>query len=218
MHLAPIRELLFRRRLRCERESLFLSHSLSLASVQNAVGGSIALTNGNAAFTPDATATRPASFTYTISDGHSGTSTQTVNITTVIHEINGIAGDDVLTGNASKAAQIDGGAGDDTITAGDVGDTIIGGSGSDSLFGGTGGDTFVYHAGFGLDTINNFSVSGASHDVLRVDTSLFADWTHLLGATSQVGSDLEITFDASDKITLKNVALANFTSSDAVFA
>lgn len=86
-----------------------------------------------------------------------------------------------------------------------------------TLTGGAGIDTFVYHAGFGLDTINSFTATGTSHDVIQVDTSLFADWAHLLGATSQVGSDLVITLDAADKITLKNVTLANFTSADAAF-
>ncbi|HEX7884269.1 MAG TPA: VCBS domain-containing protein, partial [Afipia sp.] len=191
--------------------------TFTLSSVQGATGGTVALTSGNAVFTPTVSAVGPASFTYTVSDGHSGTSTATVSITTTLHQTNGTSGNDTLAGNSTKKAQIDGLAGNDTITAGGAGDTIIGGAGTDTLTGGAGIDTFVYHAGFGLDTINSFTATGTSHDVIQVDTSLFADWAHLLGATTQVGSDLVITLDAADKITLKNVTLANFTSADAAF-
>ena len=53
--------------------------------------------------------------------------------------------------------------------------------------------------------------------MLQFDKSVFADWSHLLGATQQTGSDLTITLDASDVITLKNVSMASFTSSNAKF-
>ncbi|MDO9313588.1 MAG: Ig-like domain-containing protein, partial [Burkholderiaceae bacterium] len=43
--------------------------------------GSVAIVAGNVVFTPTAGYTGPASFTYTISDGHGGTDTATVNIT-----------------------------------------------------------------------------------------------------------------------------------------
>jgi VCBS repeat-containing protein len=190
--------------------------TLTLASVQGAVGGTVALTGGNAVFTPTASAVGPASFTYTVSDGHSGTSTATVNLTTTLHQTNGTAGADTLTG-ATKSAQIDGLAGNDTITAGSAGDKIVGGAGNDTLAGGAGIDTFVYHSGFGVDVINGFTATGAAHDILQVDSNLFSDWAHLLGATQQVGTDLVITYDASDTITLKNVALSSFTSANATF-
>jgi Ca2+-binding RTX toxin-like protein len=157
-----------------------------------------------------------ASFTYTISDGHGGTSTATASLTTTLHQINGTAGIDTLTGGA-KSAQIDGLGGNDIIKAGTAGDKLIGGAGSDTLTGGAGNDTFIYHTGFGLDTINSFTATGSLHDILQVDKTIFADWAHLLGATAQVGTDLIITLDPTDKITLKNVALASFTSADATF-
>jgi Ca2+-binding RTX toxin-like protein len=185
--------------------------------VQAAVGGSVALTSGNAVFTPTGDSVGPASFTYTVSDGHSGTSTATANLTITLHQITGTSAANTLSGNATKKSQIDGQAGNDTITAGGVGDTLIGGAGNDTITGGAGIDTFVFHSGFGADIINSFTASGTSHDIIQIDKTLFADWAHLLGATTQVGTDLKITYDASDTITLKNVALANFTSADAVF-
>jgi len=192
-----------------------MSDTLTLASVQGAVGGKVALSGGDAVFTPDGSI-GPASFTYTISDGHGGKSTATASLTTTLHEIDGTTNADTLTGG-TKQAQIDGFAGDDVITAGPGGDTIIGGAGNDTLTGGPAADTFVYHAGFGMDVIKAFTATGPSHDVLQFDADLFADWAHLLGATKQQGSDLLITLDASDTVLLKNVSLANFTSADARF-
>mgnify|MGYP000508790167 CR=1 FL=1 len=54
---------------------------LSIISVQSAVNGSIALAGGNVVFTPTAGYSGPASFSYTISDGHGGTDTATVSLT-----------------------------------------------------------------------------------------------------------------------------------------
>ena len=188
-----------------------------LSSVQGAVNGSVALTSGNAVFTPSGTYVGPASFTYTISDGNGGTSTATASLNITLHQTNGTSGADTLTGTTGKKAQIDGLAGADKITAGSAGDVIIGGAGNDTLTGAAGIDTFVYRAGFGMDTIASFTATGTSHDVLQFDKSVFADWSHLLGATKQVGSDLLITYDSTNTITLKSVALANFTTADASF-
>ncbi len=54
---------------------------LSIASVQQASNGTVALVNGNVVFTPQANYNGPAQFSYTISDGQGGTSTATVNVT-----------------------------------------------------------------------------------------------------------------------------------------
>ena len=100
-----------------------------------------------------------------------------------------------------------------TITGGAGNDILLGGPG-DTLTGAAGNDTFVFHAGFGTETVTDFTPdTGAGGDHLQFDASLFADWAHLLGATTQVGSDLAITLDSTDVLTLKNVALASFTQS-----
>jgi Ca2+-binding RTX toxin-like protein len=191
-----------------------LGDTLTLSSVGGAAGGTVALVNGNAVFTPTATAIGVASFTYTISDGHGGTSTATVDLTTTLHDIVGTAGG-TITGGA-KPAELDGGAGNETVTAGSAGDILIGGAG-DILYGGAGADTFVFHAGFGNETVNNFTATGTKHDTLQFDTSVFGDWANLLGATKQQGKDLLVTLDAGDSILLKNVSLSSFTSADAKF-
>ncbi|MEO8722342.1 MAG: calcium-binding protein [Sphingobium sp.] len=121
--------------------------------------------------------------------------------------LSGGAGNDSLTGSSGND-EIYGSLGDDALT---------GGGGDDYLSGGDGIDNFAYHAGFGKDTIADFAATGTQHDVLQFDSNIFSDWAHLLGATTQQGSDLLITLDAADTITLKNVALANFTSANASF-
>jgi VCBS repeat-containing protein len=54
---------------------------LSITSVQGATNGTVALVGGNVVFTPTAKYSGPASFSYTISDGHGGTSSASVSIT-----------------------------------------------------------------------------------------------------------------------------------------
>jgi hypothetical protein len=80
---------------------------------------------------------------------------------------------------------------------------------------GSGASTVAVHAAPGHDIISGFVASGTGHDTLQIDHTVFADWAHLLGATTQQGSDLLITIDAADSILLKNVTLASFASTDA---
>ena len=54
---------------------------LTITSVQGALNGAVSFINGNVTFTPVANYNGPASFTYSISDGHGGSSTATVNLT-----------------------------------------------------------------------------------------------------------------------------------------
>lgn len=89
---------------------------------------------------------------------------------------------------------------------------------NDSVSGGGGANTYVFHAASGNNTIGNFVAGNTpSHDTLQFDSSIFADWAHLLGATTQQGSDLLIKLDATDSITLKNTTLASFVAADATF-
>jgi large repetitive protein len=55
-------------------------NTLSISAVGGATHGTVALSNGNVAFTPAANYNGPASFTYTVSDGQGGTATATVNV------------------------------------------------------------------------------------------------------------------------------------------
>jgi Ca2+-binding RTX toxin-like protein len=131
--------------------------------------------------------------------------------------ITGNSGINNLSGNAGNDT-LDGLAGNDGLIGGAGLDRLIGGAGNDMLTGGTESDTFVFAAGFGKDTITDFNAAtGVNHDVLQFSTAVFANWTALLAATTQVGTDLVITQNASNTIILKNVTLSSFTSDDAIF-
>ena len=54
--------------------------SLSILSVQGVVNGTVKLENGNVVFTPAKDVNGTGSFTYTVSDGHGGTSTASVTV------------------------------------------------------------------------------------------------------------------------------------------
>ena len=97
------------------------------------------------------------------------------------------------------------------------GTTVIAGTDDSDLVGTDGSDTFVFHPNCGNITVTGFEAQGSSHDVLQLDHNIFSDWAHLLGATRQVGSDLQITLDPQDSILVKDVALATFTKADARF-
>ncbi|MEW9309937.1 beta strand repeat-containing protein [Labrys neptuniae] len=70
-------------------------------------------------------------------------------------------------------------------------------------------ETFVFKPSFGLDTVTGYQASGIGADQINIDHSVFADWATLLSHTAQSGSDVIITADASDKITLKNTTVAS---------
>jgi Ca2+-binding RTX toxin-like protein len=108
--------------------------------------------------------------------------------------------------------------GNDVIDGGDGNDFIDGGAGNDNLTGGVGNDTFVFHAGFGQDTITDFTAGAGSVDVIQIDTNVFADFAAVMNAASQVGADTVITADASNVITLKNVTLSSLHQDDFSFA
>ncbi len=110
-----------------------------------------------------------------------------------------------------------GSQGDDNLVGTDTVDVLSGGSGDDTLTGGLGNDTFVFKAGFGHDTIADFTPGAGTDDVLQVDNTLFADFEAVLAAAAQVGSDTVIAFDAANTITLKNVGLANLHADDVRF-
>src|SRR5215813_3073723 len=70
--------------------------SLTITSVQGATHGTVALSNGNIVFTPAANYNGPASFTYTASDGHGGTTTGTVNVNVAAVNDAPVAGNDTV--------------------------------------------------------------------------------------------------------------------------
>ena len=116
----------------------------------------------------------------------------------------------------SGIAYVDGGAGNDVIIGsqfndvlrgGRGADTITGGAGDDTLSGGTEIDTFIFNAGFGKDTITDFTAGIGVKDVIQFDHTVFADFNAVLAAAVQVGANVEIHLDADNVLTLNNVSL-----------
>jgi Ca2+-binding RTX toxin-like protein len=98
------------------------------------------------------------SFTYTVSDGHGGIDTATVQVTVTEEDdcdcddsVLGTDGADILRGTSADDS-ICGLGGDDTITGALGNDKLEGGSGNDSLNGGIGNDTLK--GGIGSDMLN----------------------------------------------------------------
>ncbi|MEH1950820.1 MAG: tandem-95 repeat protein, partial [Nostoc sp.] len=115
------------------------------------------------------------SFTYTISDGHGGNSTATVNLTiNQYNVINGTLGADNLNGtvNIDIISGLQGndtlqGLGDDdTLDGADGNDSLDGGTGDDSLIGGKGNDTYI------VDSLGDTIVESANAGTDLVKSSV----------------------------------------------
>ncbi len=103
-----------------------------------------------------------------------------------------------------------GGTNNDTLIGNAVANRLDGRAGNDTLTGGGGADTFVFAPGYKLDTITDFTTSGAGRD--RIDLQAFGTIGGLAGlALSQVGANVVIDFGNGDRLTLNNVLLGNLT-------
>ena len=90
---------------------------------------------------------------------------------TGIEDVNGGAGNDIITGNGA-ANTLTGGSGNDTLTGGLGNDKLIGGSGNDTLNGGAGNDTLTGGSGndrlIGKKGKDIFKLSkGAGYDLIQ---------------------------------------------------
>ena len=93
--------------------------------------------------------------------------------------------------------------------------TLVGTAGNDLMTGGGGSDTFVFKGlTFGNDVITDFGTGSKSHDIIQLSNSAFNSFAAVLAHAAQVGSDVVISYDAADTITLKNQMLSHLTKSD----
>jgi serralysin len=128
----------------------------------------------------------------------------------------GEAGNDTLNGGGGND-QLNGGAGDDTITGATENDVIEGGAGNDKLTGAAGNDTFVFRAGFGHDTITDFTAGPGTGDVIEFHDGMFGSFEAVVAASHQAGNNVEIDIDAATSILLKGVTLASLNQNDFAF-
>ena len=115
------------------------------------------------------------------------------------------SGDDILNG----------GPGADYMNGLSGNDRLEGKGGDDMLIGGQGTDTFVFNAGFGKDTIADFTVEGSDHDVIELSTAIFPDWNSVQNAISDSAQGAVITVDSNNTITFTNVTKAQLIANQA---
>lgn len=160
-------------------------------------------------------------FTYTIDDGHGGTSTATLTVSVVSTSgtaqtyVKGTDGDDTLSPPAGASRTVlDGGNGNDVLVGGNGADALIGGRGNDTLTGGKDSDTFVFNPNFGKDLVTDFKPG----DHIQIDNTLFANFAAVQAhAASDGQGNTVITYDANDTITLTGVAPSQLHASDFFF-
>ena len=143
-------------------------------------------------------------------------------------QIDGNAGNDVITGSPELVNAISGDGGQDTIVGGGAGDTldgdadndtITGGGGTDTINGGAGNDTInlaettavedVIKSGNGYDVLNNFDFGGtASDDDIELDISDMQDTGEAAidGTTAIQLSELGGANMAAEAVTLLTTA------------
>ncbi|GKS69222.1 hypothetical protein W03_12260 [Nitrosomonas sp. PY1] len=128
--------------------------------------------------------------------------------------INGGIGNDALYGNAGNDS-LYGGSGRDSLMGGDGNDTLLGDDDSDALYGGNGNDTlngglgandllsgdagddtYLFAAGDGNTTINNYDAAASRSDVLRFGAGISP--ANVLATRS--GSDLKLTLQSTGEV------------------
>ncbi|SDY86879.1 calcium-binding protein, partial [Nitrosomonas sp. Nm33] len=124
--------------------------------------------------------------------------------------LNGAAGNDALLGGTGND-NLSGGDGNDVLEGGDGTDTLYGGTGDDSLRGGAGtndylsgdagNDTYLFAAGEGHTSINNYDSSTDRHDVLRFMEGINPGDVTVTGDTSNLYLTLQST---GEKTTVSN--------------
>ena len=105
-------------------------------------------------------------------------------------------------GNIGGAACVYGTKGDDTLLS-----TL-----ADEIFTGKGGnDTYVFSGNFGNDTIKDFQ---ASSNAVQLDHNVFGNFADVMSHASQVGSDVVISMDANNSLSLHNTLLSQLTANN----
>lgn len=155
-----------------------------------------------------------AGFNYTLT---SGTHTDVLFIYGSATTATGNNEGDLIVGSyISTGATLTGGTGNDQIIGGAGNDAIDGGLGSNTLSGAGGIDTFVFHAGYGLNTITDFAASGVGADKIDVHL-LYANFAAVQAHLTQSGTNAVITVDATHALTLTGITAANLTAANFLF-
>ncbi|WFU70611.1 NF038122 family metalloprotease [Bradyrhizobium sp. CB2312] len=149
-------------------------------------------------------------FTYTVSDGHGGTSSATLTIVVFDRGTTYLSGTNTTLTAGKGHYVLDGSAGGDTLIAGKSGSVLIGGP-DDTLIAGKGEDTFLFRPDFGTDTIKNFNTH---QDTLQFDDGIFHGLRDILAHTADSPSGAVISDGHGDSVTLFGVTSAQLHHDD----
>ncbi|WP_152612815.1 calcium-binding protein [Leisingera sp. ANG-M6] len=115
-------------------------------------------------------------------------------------------GDDYLSGGSGNDL-IEGGVGNDTLYGRSGSDTLRGQAGDDQLHGGTGADVFIFHRGYGNDTIQDFT-AGQDHIKIGVGANGMGDLEF-----QTRGDDVLVSF-SNVTILVEDITLAQLQDAD----
>jgi Ca2+-binding RTX toxin-like protein len=121
----------------------------------------------------------------------------------------------VLQGTTSVANTLYGGAGDDTLKGGNLGDVLYGEAGDDRLEGGAGNDVYLFNLGDGHDVIYEYENRVGKNNVVKLGEGIAVDDIELLAKpTNGNYSDLIIRIKSTgETITVLNGMLYNTANS-----
>jgi Ca2+-binding RTX toxin-like protein len=127
-----------------------------------------------------------------------------------------LIGKDGLTGKGNGSANIiKGNAGSNMLYGLDGSDVLAGGKGDDFLYGGNHADTFVFSKGSGHDAIMDLTNGTDTIDLRGVaGLDSFAD---IQAVAKQSGSNVVLTFDGGETLTVANFSLVAMTQDDFMF-
>ncbi len=132
-------------------------------------------------------------------------------------EIRGGSGADQIRGGRGRDT-LNGGNGNDTLIGGSHKDQIIGGRGNDELHGNQGADLFVFHDGFGRDTIADFDTGRSLERIdLRSVTEITSFDDLMANHTDSRNGNAVISDGDGNSITLEGVDLADLSAGDFLF-
>ena len=150
-------------------------------------------------------------FTYTASNGDSGTANSVLNVLITSPTetyLTGASGGSIRGGSGSDV--LDGSAGNMTLTAGQNGTQWLVGGAGDTLNASTrSADTFLFPPNFGQETINNFN---ANLDVIDLPHSEFPNFATVQADLHASGTSTVITLDATNSITLTHLSVQSLHS------
>jgi hypothetical protein len=130
--------------------------------------------------------------------------------------LTGNAGANTLSGGAG-ADRLKGLGGNDTLLGGDGADALAGGEGIDTLTGGADADTFFFQAGYGVDTITDFTAAVDRIDLRGIGglgsfADVLAHASESAGAVHFAFADLYGGIETT--LIIENASIAALNSSD----